>query len=53
MSKSSGVTKRVEDWNVRNFDKSGSIKTDRKIVVKVAVRHPNGQFHGATNFPER
>ena len=49
-SKATGPFKRVENWNVRNFDKSGPIKTDRKIVTKIAVRNPDGTFDGATNF---
>ncbi len=53
MSKSSGIVKSVETWTVRNPDKSGPIKTDFKTVVKVAVRLPNGQFHGATNFRQK
>ncbi len=36
------VTKRIESWNTR-----------KGTVSKIAVRHSNGTFHGATNFAQR
>lgn len=38
----SGVTKAIETWQTR-----------KGTQVKIAVRHTNGRFHGATNFGQR
>lgn len=49
----SGVTLRFETWNVKNRGQDPKIPTTQSntlAVNKVAFRHPNGQFHGATNF---
>lgn len=48
MSKSSGVTKRVESWTVKG-DKPGTVT----VKVVVAHRHSDGRFHGATNHKQR
>lgn len=48
MSKSTGNKVSVENWNVS--DPSNKFGNKRAVVTKVAVRAPNGQFHGATNF---
>lgn len=42
------VSKRTEFWNVQKDRRNPS--GGRVIIVKAAVRAPNGQFHGATNF---
>ena len=49
MHKPSGNRIRVESWNVVANDKKVHPE-GRRIVTKVAVRNPLGQFHGATNF---
>jgi hypothetical protein len=46
MSKRPVFVKSVEAWNV----KSTSTPGQRVVITKLAVRAPNGQFHGATNF---
>lgn len=40
MAKRTGISKRVEVWDTR----AGTIR-------KIAVRHNDGRFNGATNFP--
>lgn len=47
--RTSGNAVRVERWSVQT-DKSANFPDGRKVVTKVAVRNPLGQFHGATNF---
>jgi hypothetical protein len=47
MSKPSGITIRVETWRAPTKDDPEAAK------VKIAVRHSNGQFHGATNYPSK
>lgn len=46
--KKSDVTLRLETWCVKNTDPK--IKTPKMAVVKIAARHSNGRFHGATNY---
>jgi hypothetical protein len=53
MSRSSGNTKRVEVWTVRNPKSDERVTTPTVSVTKVAVRDSLGRFHGATNFPQR
>ena len=48
MRKPTGNRVRVENWNVS--DPTNTWGNKRAIVTKVAVRRPDGTFHGATNF---
>lgn len=50
MSKRTDYSKRVELWNVAS---TRGVPTNRRTIVKAAVRASNGQFHGATNFVVR
>lgn len=43
MRNNTGNRVRVESWSVSKNGKTENVR-------KVAVRGPNGQFHGATNF---
>jgi hypothetical protein len=45
MSKPVGPSVRVEVWT------RGAGTAKPRVVTKVAVRYPDGKFHGATNFP--
>ena len=50
MAKRTDFSKRVEVWNVAA---TRGVPTQRRNIVKAAVRASNGQFHGATNFVVR
>lgn len=45
--RNSGISKRVETWTVNKG------QTNEKTIVKIAVRHSDGRFNGATNFVEK
>lgn len=47
MSKRSDITKRVETWTLRRGE------SDERTIVKIAVRHSDGRFNGATNFRQK
>lgn len=47
MSKRSDITKRVETWTLNRGQR------DERQVTKIAVRHSDGKFNGATNFRQK
>lgn len=45
--RNSGVSKAVESWTLNKGTKNEVTET------RIAVRHADGRFHGATNFKTR